>query len=98
MEIALAASRPPQRDSEVPDGQAGIRFALNNFKALHTGGATGTAVDGASIGLSTVGRYFRIPEFAPSPTKTLNINGYGYSAGRPAADHPGQERRPTATR
>jgi hypothetical protein len=80
LEIALAASRPPQRDSEVPDGQAGIRFVLNNFKALHTAGGTGTAVDGASIGLSTVGRYLRMPEFASSPKNTVNINGYGYSA------------------
>jgi hypothetical protein len=80
VEIALAASRPPQRDSEVPDGQAGIRFVLNNFKALHTAGATGTAVDGASIGLSTVGRYFRIPNFNQPPNSTLNIYGYGYSA------------------
>lgn len=80
LEIAGAASRPPQRDAEVPDGQAGIRFALNNYKALHTAGATGTAVDGASIGLSAVGRYFRVPNFAPSPTQTLNIYGYGYSA------------------
>ncbi len=80
LEIALAASRPPQRDSEVPDGQAGIRFVLNNFKALHTAGGTGTAVDGASIGLSTVGRYLRMPEFAASPKNTVNINGYGYSA------------------
>jgi hypothetical protein len=80
LELALAASRPPQRDSEVPDGQAGIRFALNNFKALHTAGGTGTAVDGASIGLSAVGRYFRVPEFSSAPKNTVNINGYGYSA------------------
>ncbi|HVT06389.1 MAG TPA: hypothetical protein VHO67_02980, partial [Polyangia bacterium] len=79
-EIAAAASRPPQRNSSVPDGQAGIRLALNNFKALHTSGGTGTAVDGASIGLSTVGRYFRVPNFAASPTSTVSINGYGYSA------------------
>ncbi|HXJ18638.1 MAG TPA: hypothetical protein VMT03_00280 [Polyangia bacterium] len=79
-EWALAASRPAQRNSGVPDGQAGVRFALNNFKALHTAGATGTALDGASIGLSTVGRYFRVPTYSASPTSTVNINGYGYSA------------------
>jgi hypothetical protein len=73
LELALAASRPPQRDSEVPDGQAGIRFALNNFKALHTAGGTGTAVDGASIGLSAVGRYFRVPEFSSAPTLTASF-------------------------
>jgi hypothetical protein len=80
VEWALAAARPPQRDSELPDGQAGLRFALNNFKALHTAGATGTALDGASLGLSAVGRRFKIPTFVASPTSTVNINGYGYSA------------------
>ncbi len=80
LEIALAASRPPQRDAELPDGQAGIRFALNNYKALHTAGATGTALDGLSVGLSTVGRRFVMPTFAASPTSTVDINGYGYSA------------------
>jgi hypothetical protein len=80
VELALAASRPPQRDAELPDGQAGIRFALNNYKALHTVGATGTALDGLSVGLSTVGRKFKLPNFAAAPTSTVNINGYGYSA------------------
>jgi hypothetical protein len=79
VEVAVAASRPPQRDSEIPDGQAGIRLAVNNWKGLHTGGAVGTAIDPLSIGFSTVGRYFRLPNFAAAPTSTVPIKGYGYS-------------------
>ena len=79
VELAGAASRPPQRDSEVPDGQAGIRLAVNNWKGMHTAGAAGSAVDGMSIGFSTVGRYFKIPNLSGAPTKAVTINGYGYS-------------------
>jgi hypothetical protein len=79
VELAGAASRPPQRDSEVPDGQAGIRLAVNNWKGMHTAGAAGSAVDALSIGFSTVGRYFKIPNLSGAPTKAITINGYGYS-------------------
>jgi hypothetical protein len=79
VELAGAASRPPQRDSEVPDGQAGIRLTVNNWKGMHTAGAAGSAIDALSIGLSTVGRYFKLPNLSGSPTQTVTLNGYGYS-------------------
>ena len=83
VEIALAASRPPQRDSATPDGEGGIRFALNNWKGLHTAGAAGTGVDPGvdplSIGISGVGRHFRLPEFSATPTNTLSITSWGVS-------------------
>src|SRR5207237_5544636 len=43
VEVAIAAARPPQRNSAVPDGQAGIRMLVNTWKGVHTAGATGTA-------------------------------------------------------
>ena len=42
-------------------------------------GSAGSAIDAASIGFSTIGRYFKVPNFSPSPTKTVSLNGYGYS-------------------
>jgi hypothetical protein len=80
VEIAIAALRPPQRDSAVPDGQAGIRLLINHFKALRTAGGTGTAVDPAGIGISGVGRHFSIPAFAQTTTSTRDINSWGISA------------------
>jgi hypothetical protein len=80
VEVAIAALRPPQRDSSVPDGQAGVRVLINHFKALHTAGGTGTAVDPAGIGVSGVARHFVIPEFSAAPTSTRNINSFGISA------------------
>jgi hypothetical protein len=79
VEIAGAAGRPVQRDSEVPDGTLGIRLALPGWKAMHTMGSAGSAVDAASIGFTTIGRYFKVPNFAPTPTSTVSLNGYGYS-------------------
>jgi len=79
VELAGAAGRPVQRDSEVPDGTLGIRLAFNGWKGMHTMGSAGSQIDAASIGFSTIGRYFKVPNFAASPTKTVSINGYGYS-------------------
>jgi hypothetical protein len=78
-EVAIAAARPPQRDSAVPDGHVGLRLMFNGWKGLRTTGAAGTAVDGAAIGVSAVGRHFRVPEFAAAPTKEVEKNGGGIS-------------------
>ncbi|HVW28227.1 MAG TPA: hypothetical protein VHC69_22845 [Polyangiaceae bacterium] len=79
VELALAASRPPQRDSAVPDGQAGLRILINDWKGLHTAGATGTSVDALAVGVSAVGRHFRLPEFAATPKTGVEKNGGGIS-------------------
>ncbi len=79
VEIAVAASRPPQRDSGLPDGQAGLRLIINDWKGMRTAGGTGTSVDPASIGVSGVARRFRLPEYANAPVQTQTINGYGIS-------------------
>jgi len=79
VDLAIAASRPPQRNSGTPDGQAGLKLTFNNLKALHTMGSAGTAVDGAAIGVSGVGRQFRLPNLSGSPTTTIPIKGWGVS-------------------
>jgi len=79
VEGAVAAVRPPQRDSGLPDGQAGLRVVLNDWKGMRTAGGTGTSVDPLSVGVSGVARRFRLPEYANAPSQTRNINGYGLS-------------------
>jgi hypothetical protein len=79
VEIAAAAVRPPQRDSGLPDGQAGVRLVLNNWKGMRTAGGAGTSVDPLSVGVSGVARRFRLPEYASAPVQTQTINGYGLS-------------------
>jgi hypothetical protein len=78
-EVAIAASRPPQRDSAVPDGQAGLRFMLNGWRGVHTKSATADAVDPLSIALSGVVRRFAVTEFAPMPIKQETATGWGWS-------------------
>ncbi len=79
LELAVAASRPPQRDSGYPDGQAGVRLSINDWKGAHTMGGTGTAVDGASIGVSGVERKFVLPEYIAKPINSRSTSGWGVS-------------------
>lgn len=80
VEVAVAALRPVQRAAYVPDGQAGIKATLNSWKGVHTNGATGTALDGLSVGVSGMVRRFDIPEFAAVPTGSNKTMGWGVSA------------------
>jgi hypothetical protein len=79
VELAAAALRPPQRDSSMPDGQAGLRLILQEWKGIHTMGGAGTAADGASVGVSGVWRHFEVAEFAASPASAKTKNGSGIS-------------------
>ena len=42
LELAVAATRPVQRDSSTPDGQAGIRFSVDSWTGAQTTGPTGS--------------------------------------------------------
>lgn len=79
LELAVAASRPPQRDSATPDGQAGIRLLINDWKGVHTMGGTGTAADAAAIGVSGVLRRFVVPQYAAAPVNSHKTFGWGLS-------------------
>ena len=59
-EIAVAALRPPQRDSATPEGQGGIRLAVNHVTAVRTAGATGTQTAPLSIAITGDVRHYLI--------------------------------------
>jgi len=63
LEIAIAGVRPPS-GSELPEGEAGIRYSLESWKGMHTAGATGTSLAPLSIAVSGDYRHFEIPEVA----------------------------------
>ncbi|MGH7296311.1 MAG: hypothetical protein ACRELB_15330, partial [Polyangiaceae bacterium] len=72
-EIALAAVRPPSL-SEMPEGEGGVRFTLNQWTGMHTAGATGTSLMPASIALTGDVRYFQVPEAASvQPTSMIHV-------------------------
>jgi hypothetical protein len=81
VDVAVAAVRPAQRDSEVPDANGGIRFSLNSWKGITTPGAVGTTALPLSLGLSGTFRQFKANAFAPPPVQGSNsVTGWGVSA------------------
>jgi hypothetical protein len=80
VEVAIAAVRPPSL-SEVPEGEGGIRLALNKLTGMHTAGATGTSLMPASIAVTGDVRYFEVPEASSLlPTSMVNTTATSIAA------------------
>jgi hypothetical protein len=79
VEIAVSAQRPPQRDSELPDFQGGLKVGVNSWKGVHAGGSGYAVVDPLTVAVSGSVRHFRINDFAAAPTTERTINGWGIS-------------------
>jgi hypothetical protein len=80
IEVAIAAVRPVGRDDELPDGQAGLRFALKTWKGVRAQGSGPPDAGPLQIGLSAVGRKFRVNPFQPMIGDYKTKNGYGLAA------------------
>src|SRR6185295_855142 len=52
VEIAGAATRPPQRDAAFPGLEGGVRFDLNHLRGAHGRGSGQPTLDGLSVGVS----------------------------------------------
>lgn len=80
VDLALAAVRPAQRDSGVPDANAGLRLKLNGFKGLRTSGNGSTQALPLALGVSGVVRQYKVDAFTPPPTQTSNsVTAWGLS-------------------
>jgi hypothetical protein len=80
VDLAVAALRPAQRDSEIPDGNAGLRLSLNHWKGISTPGNVGTTALPLSIGVSAVVRDFKVDSFTRPPPQASNSTvGWGVS-------------------
>ncbi len=73
LELAAAALRPPERDSMIPDGVAGLRFAIDEWTGLATSGSTGTSIRPAAIAVTGDMRTFVLPSFAQVPTDGVTL-------------------------
>jgi hypothetical protein len=103
VDLAASANRPPQRDSEVPDLEAGLRISLNRWKGITTPGNVRTIAAPLSIGVSGIGRQFKLDAYAPPPTQKSNtVRGWGVSVDAlvpviPASDGNDRKNRLTLT-
>ncbi|HEY4392718.1 MAG TPA: hypothetical protein VGP64_01590 [Polyangia bacterium] len=80
LDVAASANRPPQRDSEIPDLEAGVRISANHWKGITTPGNVRTIAAPLSLGVSAIGRQFKLDAFAPPPTQKSNtVRGWGVS-------------------
>src|SRR6266540_2465230 len=67
LELAAGAFRPAQRDSEVPDAQAGIRLAINGWKGIQNG----NKLVPMQIAAAGTRRWFRVQGINPVTTNAL---------------------------
>jgi hypothetical protein len=79
IEVGVSAQRPPQRDSEIPDFQGGVKIGINSWKGVHTGGSGYPALDPLTVAISGTTRQFRVNEFAAAPAATHSASGWGVS-------------------
>jgi len=79
IDLAVAALRPAQRDSRMPDAQAGLRLTANRWKGVYARDGIPSARK-LSLGVSGVARQFDADAFTPPPTQTSNkVVGWGLS-------------------
>jgi hypothetical protein len=79
-EVALAAVRPAQKASGIPDGQAGLRLALNQWTGAGAQAYNQPGIVPAAIGVSGVARRFKPADFLARPADSTPANGWGFAA------------------
>jgi len=71
--LAASAARPAQRDSSVPDGNAGLRLNVNHWRGMiTTTAASGSLSQPMFLQVSGVGRQYKVDAFTPPPTQKAN--------------------------
>ncbi len=76
-EIAAAAVRPVQRASGLPDGEAGLRLAINQWTGIGQQGYGQPALGPLALGVSGIGRRFEVAQFVEFPGGSNVVNGWG---------------------
>ncbi len=75
---AIAAVRPGERDSGVPDGQAGLKLSYNGWTGIATPGFGRPVLSPISVGVSGIVRRFEAPAFQVEPgSHAVHTNGGG---------------------
>lgn len=78
---AAAAVRPGQRDSGIPDAEAGLKFAVDGWTGAAMSGFSRPSIVPVSLGVSAIYRQFELPAFRADPGfESVKENGYGLAA------------------
>jgi hypothetical protein len=80
VEVAAAAARPAQRDSEIPDVEGGIRLAYNRWLGRTIQGNDRPEIVPLSVGVSGLWRQFAVAEYREIPRRPLKATGWGMAA------------------
>ena len=80
LDFAVAAVRPVQRDSGVPDIEAGVKLAARRWNGITTQGFGQPVLAPLAVGISGVGRRFAVAEFLPNPGEPKVAFGGGLAA------------------
>jgi hypothetical protein len=78
---AVAAVRPGERDSGLPEGQAGLKVTYSGWSGAATSGFGLPTLTPLSIGVSALYRAFEVPVFRSEPgSASVKTYGYGLAA------------------
>jgi hypothetical protein len=72
-EAAVAAVRPAQRDGGLPDGQAGLRLAVDSWTGVQTVGSAGTQTSPLSVAVTGLLRHVSVNDFIAQRTQTQDL-------------------------
>jgi hypothetical protein len=81
IQLGISGNRPPQAAAGVPEGQAGLRVFVNDWRGLHTPGldgqrTVGTTADPLTLAVSGSFRHFRVADFEATTAGSLPDNQY----------------------
>jgi hypothetical protein len=76
---AVAAVRPGQRDSGLPEGQAGLKISYGGWSGAATPGFGRPSKSPLSLGVSGLYRAFELPVFRAEPG-SASVKTFGYGA------------------
>ncbi len=80
LEAALAAVRPAQKGGGLPDGEAGLRLAVNKWTGAGAQAYNQPSIVPAQIGISGVARRYRVADFLARPADPNTAYGWGFAA------------------
>jgi hypothetical protein len=80
VELGVAAVRPVQRDSGVPDASAGLRVSFNSWQGIRVPGNERIVAMPLTLAVSGIVRQFKANAFTVPPIQTSNnVMGWGIS-------------------